>query len=99
MPTPAEIDLHIDCIGGNCPVQAEGTIGGEPFYFRARGTHWSIGIGGDVVGNPDWNREVPWGDGPFSAGWMPIEEAKRIIEQCAKDYMEGKENHANPSRD
>lgn len=29
---------------GNCPVQAEGTINGLPFYFRSRGGHWSLAI-------------------------------------------------------
>ena len=27
--------LAIDWIGGNCPVQAEGTIDGKRFYFRS----------------------------------------------------------------
>jgi len=81
-------DLVIETIGGNCPFQAEGTIGGVPFYFRARGQHWSIGIGGDdAVGNPAWYREEPWGDGPFAAGWMDEGEARRIIERCAAEYL------------
>ena len=39
-------------IGGNCPVQAEGRIDGLPLYFRARSSHWSLGIGGDPVASP-----------------------------------------------
>jgi len=81
-------DLVIDMIYGNCPVQAEGTIDGVAFYFRARGQHWSIGVGGcDPVCAPAWYREEPWGDGPFSAGWMDVEEARRIIEKCAAEYL------------
>ena len=41
--------IIIDSFGGNCPVQAEGTIDGKPFYFRARGSSWSMSIGGDDV--------------------------------------------------
>jgi hypothetical protein len=32
---------------GNCPVQAEGTIDGYPFYFRSRGGHWAIHVAND----------------------------------------------------
>lgn len=38
-------EIRIDSLGGNCPVQADGFIDGEPFYFRSRGQHWSIEIG------------------------------------------------------
>lgn len=82
--------LKIDTISGFCPVQGEGTVDGQPFYFRARGERWTMGIGGDVVMSPDWFRQRPWGDGPFAAGWMPIEEAQEIIEECATDYSAGK---------
>jgi hypothetical protein len=29
---------------GNCPIQAEGYIGGHPFYFRSRGEYWTLYI-------------------------------------------------------
>lgn len=81
--------LVIEMIGGNCPVQADGTVNGKPFYFRARGEHWSMGIGGDPVADPEWYRRQPWGDTPFEAGWMPFEIARGFIETCADDYMKG----------
>ncbi len=71
--------VHIDQIGGNCPVQAEGTIDGEPFYFRARGQRWTIGIGGDTVMKPDWHYEQPYGEQQFDAGWMSVDEARAFI--------------------
>lgn len=77
--TPAVV---IDLIGGNCPVQAEGTIGGEPFYFRARGARWSIGVGGEPVGAPVWHYEEPYGDWP-EAGWITEEEARAFIAKAA----------------
>ena len=44
-------------VWGNCPVQCSGTVDGLPFYFRARGEHWSL----DIAANP--------GDDPVSVGW------------------------------
>ncbi len=79
--------LVINWLGGNCPVQAEGTVCGKPFYFRARGEHWRIGIGGKPICEPEWEREEEWGDGPFAAGWMPEDEARRIIDRCASEYI------------
>lgn len=79
--------VTIDQIGGNCPVQAEGHIAGKPFYFRARGEHWSIGVGGDVIGQPDWYYEEEYPGGTFAAGWMSIDEAKQFIQQAADRYL------------
>jgi hypothetical protein len=82
------IDIDIDTIGGNCPVQAEGTINGKPFYFRARGTHWSLRVGGaDVVGDPAWEYEEPYGEGPYDAGWMSEQEARQFIDRAAALYV------------
>ena len=75
-------------IGGNCPVQGEGTIDGHPWYFRARGEYWTIDIIQDPnkdpldVGDvdcPGWHDEGRYGDWP-SAGWMTDDEAWRFIE-------------------
>jgi hypothetical protein len=93
---PADIEeldvvLHIEWLGGSCPVQAEGTVDGKPFYFRARFRNWSMGIGGyDAVLDPEWYREDEWGDGEFDAGYMPESDARRLIETCAADYSAGK---------
>lgn len=72
--------LVIDWLDGNCPVQAEGTVDGRPFYFRARWQHWSFDVD-DVT-----FREARWGDSPFAAGWMPHDAARNIIERCAEEY-------------
>lgn len=82
--------LKIDCLGGNCPVQAEGTIDGVPFYFRARHRHWGMGIGGEPVCEPQWYRERPYGIGEFDAGYMPLEDAERFIRACAADFLAGR---------
>lgn len=81
-------EVHIERIGGLCPVQAEGTIGGKPFYFRARHQQWSLSIGGaDVIMEPEWHTSQPWGNGPFDAGYMPVEDAAAIIEHQATIYL------------
>jgi hypothetical protein len=92
--------LEIDYIGGNCPVQATGKICGKPFYFRARGNRWSIGIGGEPVMAPAWGKIQPYGTEPFEAGWMSEEEARIIIERCAAEYAaehQGGEKEGAPS--
>lgn len=74
---------------GYCPVQGEGTIDGKSFYFRARGSHWSLGIGGEPVGEPEWYYDEPYGNGPFDAGWMPLDEAIAFIKAGAERYRTG----------
>lgn len=37
---------------GNCPVQAEGSINGYPFYFRARGGTWSVRVSRNKACDP-----------------------------------------------
>ena len=69
---------------GNCPVQAEGTVNGNPAYFRARGDGWSFAVSLpgvdpveiDSVSDPRavYYREGDWGAWP-DAGWMTEAEA------------------------
>lgn len=74
-------DIVFDTLGGQCPKQAEGTINGHKFYFRARGMGWTLEL-------PDHkNREVVsvsalYGRWP-SAGWITDEEARQFIESSA----------------
>jgi hypothetical protein len=89
-----DVMIEIDWLGGNCPVQAEGTINGKRFYFRARGDCWSLevspGADGDYLSWPvtpePWLYEEDYGDGPFDAGWMPQEEAVQMIAKAAALY-------------
>ena len=89
---------QIDEIGGNCPVQAEGHIGGKTeFYFRARGAAWSMSVGGkDVVGEPGWYYSEPYKEFP-EAGWMPVEEAKEFIKKSIHRYWKEKFNYTPPA--
>lgn len=85
------MNLIIQWIGGNCPVQAEGTIDGVPFYFRSRGERWSFSVHeNDPVGvalgevNGFYVEEI-WGKFP-EAGWMDVDTAEQIIKKCANEY-------------
>lgn len=75
----------IDNVGGNCPLQAEGTINGLPFYYRARWDTWSIGIGGEPILAPAWfyHEEV------VDAGWLSPEDGVEHIHQAAFLYAQG----------
>lgn len=84
-----EMGVAIDFLGGNCPVQADGTVDGKPFYFRSRGASWSMSIGGaDVVGEPEWYHEQPYGEWP-AAGWITTDEAEAFIASAVCAFREG----------
>lgn len=74
--------------GGQSPVQAHGTINGVPFYFRARYEHWSLGVGGEPIGDPHWWCGEQYGNAPFDAGYMPEEEARAFIARGARWFAE-----------
>jgi hypothetical protein len=73
--------VKLDTIGGNCPVQAEGTIDGKRFYFRARGSSWQFHVAeteAEIFDNPLFYVEADYGTWP-DAGWMPEHEAVHFI--------------------
>lgn len=78
--------IVIEYISGICPVQAEGTIDGKPFYFRARGQRWSIEIETVSPDHPSFVYSEPWGDDAFAAGWMDEDEARRLIARGAAEF-------------
>lgn len=88
---------RIDSIDGNCPVEGCGTVDGKPFYFRARGSYWHLSVGDDPIGNPDFIYGEPYGDEPFSAGWMNVGEARDFIDKAIMIYIE--ERDADGSKD
>ncbi|AHE56055.1 hypothetical protein [Sphingomonas sanxanigenens] len=77
----ARADIEIASIGGYCPVQAEGSVDGQPFYFRARGEEWQLHIGPreDWFSGREWWIEVPWTGETYGAGYMPHDQAARLI--------------------
>lgn len=95
-------DIRIDTIGGQCPVQAEGAINAQPFYFRARGAGWSMSIGGkNPVTEPEWFFWAPYPDlsnakeedgRSLAAGWMTEEAARSFIYTAAMLYAVSKKS-------
>jgi hypothetical protein len=81
----------LDTFGGNCPVQAEGTIDGQRFYFRARGEHWEFWVGAEADWFTDraWLIEQDYGTFP-DAGWMPQHEALGFIVEGIGAYRQQK---------
>lgn len=81
----ADAGLIIESIGGNAPVQAEGTIDGVPFYFRARHQNWTLYAGPDPFADDAWmHRERYSGeDDPHAASWISEEEARAFIARAA----------------
>ena len=75
--------------GTNCPVQADGTVDGKPMYFRARGSKWTLGIGGDPVIEPEWFYSEGYPGGRFDAGWMTEDEATAFIIKAVTEYRAG----------
>lgn len=52
-----------------------------------------MSIGPDPVGiscglQPGWYRSEEWGEGPYAAGYMPVEEAERLVARCVKEWRE-----------
>jgi len=77
------------------PVQAEGTINGVPFYFRARNEIWSFAVAERSIQHPasissiedGFYLEGTYGKSSFDASFMPLGDASRIIEDCAKLFL------------
>lgn len=78
------MNLQIHSIGGVCPLQAEGTIENKPFFFRARGNRWTLGIGGEPVLKPEsfYSGSIP------DAGWMSEAAARELIETTAQIHLQ-----------
>ena len=78
------------------PVQVEGTIAEQAFYFRARHESWSFAIALTPEIDPEdiyfpsqgFFREAPYGSSRFAASYMPLEEARQIVVQCARDFLD-----------
>lgn len=83
-----EIGLYGYLTYGACPVQYEGRICDQWFYFRARHDHWSIGIGNsldEAVSGDVWEH----GQGYTDASWMPHAKAATYIHQAVTVYHAG----------
>lgn len=89
------MSIKIETLGGNCPVQGEGTIDGVPFYFRARGEHWTLSVSKnqEIGSEADWMVRIRYSRDTFGAGWMTEDEARRLIYIGAQMYQTAKINN------
>lgn len=84
--------VHLEQIGGGCPTQAWGTIGGYSFYFRARHGTWTLDVGPEKATDPrfvDSETAVwsAWGNDP-TEGWMAPEHAAWLVGLCLSAYTD-----------
>lgn len=94
-------------LGGMAPVQAEGLVDGNPFYFRARHETWSFTVSEPNTDPIDafvvddhilYHREEPYGDHEFAASYMPTIEAIGAIEDSIRLFREGGSHERTTAR-
>jgi hypothetical protein len=80
-------EVALTCLAA--PVQLEGRVpDGSGFYFRARFSTVSLGIGGDdPAWTPDWEREVTLDDDGYSASYLDAEQGLPMIRQWFAEYQ------------
>ena len=91
------LDYRFTCDAA--PVQAEGTLDGHPFYFRARGDQWTFSLAEEPGCDPVCidSAESAVGRGyflaaqygaprSFAASYMPLPEARDLISECVRRY-------------
>jgi hypothetical protein len=80
------------------PVQAEGTLAGNHFYFRARHEAWEFVLSESPGIHPldvptdalRFFREGTFGSRPSDASYMPPDTATAIIRACAEQYFQSR---------
>lgn len=61
---------------GRQPMQMDGLIDGQDFYFREDNGFWSLSVGGsDVINAPDWHHE----DQHDIDGWISEDQAYALL--------------------
>jgi hypothetical protein len=86
------LHINITLKTGHCPVQIEGTIDTYPFYFRARGEKWTAYIADKPNGiafcDTSWTYSEPYGNEPFAAGWMDLDDAQKLLYKALSLWYE-----------
>lgn len=84
-----DVNARVKWLSGNCPVQAEGSIGKKRFYFRSRWNQWQISVGTvDPIIKPEFVYGEPWGKEPGDAGYMPNDTAIMMMIKGLELYKE-----------
>ena len=94
MPGALPVTFVFTCLAA--PVQAEGMVAGRAFYFRARGEEWELTIAEqpgvdpselgaeDVAAGTAWYRSGVVSGGRFAASYLPLDQARSLIDECAR---------------
>lgn len=90
------LDMDFGGCGGYCPVQAEGTVNGNPFYFRARHGDWSLHITApntDPVILPNTHDDSLFRASGYDSthGWMDTES--EVLPLLLKQFKEFASEH------
>ena len=74
---------------GAMPNQAEGTLNGKPFYFRARWGSWCLRYLTDT-GEISGGEVIDYGDGDVvggeSPGWWPEEGTRKFVTELLERH-------------
>lgn len=85
------------------PVQYTGKADSQKYYFRARGEQWEMIIGetvdkcvdasltDDPLKNAEFYCTGRYGNSPFEAGYMPLEQAESIIRRGVRMWRDARE--------
>lgn len=97
MTHPTALDYRFTCDAA--PVQAEGTLDGHPFYFRARGEQWTFSLAEEpgldpvciesaetAAGRGYFLAEQYGAPGSFAASHITLGKARELIGECARRY-------------
>ena len=97
---PDSLPLTYEITTPAAPVQAEGRVAGQPFYFRARHDGWHFVVATCPDGDPAaldadcaasgsgwWAEGHVGGPRDFAASYLSEGEARAIIERCARAYL------------
>lgn len=81
-------------------MQAEGTVAGRPFYFRARYDEWTFAVAdqpgvdpgdidsADAARGRGWFRsETVGAPREFGASYLSVNDATSLIRRCAAEYI------------
>ena len=93
-----ELELRGHFTTRGAPVQVEGTVAGHAFYFRAKYEEWSFSVALSPEVDPvdicfpdqGFYREAVYGSSRAAASFMPLPEARRIITDCATEFLRGR---------
>lgn len=92
-----DVAIQLQCrLYGHCPVQAEGTVMGDPLYFWARWDEWTFAVADSVDGDPidiSFPEQGFFCEGDYGkpkkyeASYMNYDDAEQIIKSCAQKYI------------